>query len=73
MLFRRITGAVENSDGATEGISLDAPLPALIAPEDVDRISFLRLARLDSDKLTVAWSSIKTARSQFRTFDLVKS
>jgi hypothetical protein len=70
--FRRITGSAQNLDG-TETISIDSALGQIVNPADVDRISFLRFVRLESDQIEVAYESSEAARSVFKLVDLPAS
>lgn len=71
--YRRITGASESVDHLTETISLDSAIPVQILVTDLDRISFLRLARMDSDKFTLGWVKGDLATCQFKTRDLISA
>ncbi|MFO0336118.1 MAG: hypothetical protein ACK53C_14085 [Pseudomonadota bacterium] len=53
ILYRRITGAVEVS-ATVERLSVDTAFSFTIQPADVVQVSFLTLARLDSDAIELA-------------------
>lgn len=61
---RRITGSAV-IDASTERLTLDAALGAGIALDDVGAISFLRLARLDADRIEIAWRRWDVAETTF--------
>lgn len=54
VFYRRVTGAVNNGDG-TESLVIDSALGQLVGVSDVDLISFMYLARLDSDQIELSW------------------
>lgn len=51
-LHRRITGSTEIS-ASVERLALDAPLGVAVLPDDVARISWMTLCRLDSDTVEI--------------------
>jgi hypothetical protein len=73
IFFRRVTSASESVDGETETINLDQTFGADLAPEDVDRICFLKWRRLDADALTLAWITDGAAQVAFRFRDLLEA
>ncbi|MGA0610570.1 hypothetical protein [Caldimonas sp. KR1-144] len=54
VFYRRVTVAAEVSADVEE-LTIDAALGVAIAPEDVRQISFMRLARLASDAVEIAY------------------
>jgi hypothetical protein len=67
--FRRITGAASNGDG-TENLTFDSIIPVELSAGNIDRICYLRPARLDSDTVTLEWETTDKARSVYRIIDL---
>jgi hypothetical protein len=51
---RRIIDAVETSDDL-ETLSMDSPIGVTLQPEDIEAISFIRPARLDTDIVELSW------------------
>lgn len=74
-LFRRITGATEGTGAGlgTETLALDSPLGQVVNVADVDRISFLRYARLDSDEIEVEWLTVDKTDTNYKTTDLLRT
>jgi hypothetical protein len=62
VLYRRITGTTE-VDADTERLSLDAALGVAAAADEFLLVSFLSLARQDSDALELAWFTGEAAES----------
>ena len=56
IFYRRIAGYGE-IDADTEYVTIDSPLGIDVLPDDIDAISFLFLARLDSDAVELSWWS----------------
>ena len=56
--YRRITGATEAVDGSYETINIDSSLGVLVNATDINRISFLKLVRLESDKFSMTWQNL---------------
>lgn len=52
--YRRVTGAAE-LDENTERLSIDSGLPVTLQPSEVSRISWLALARLETDGVEINW------------------
>jgi len=69
ILYRRITGAVEVS-ATVERLSVDTVFASTIQPADVVQVSFLTLARLDTDAIELAhWTSdVSESATTFRGF-----
>lgn len=71
IFYRRILGATV--DGDEEVLTLDANFDADYEPEDFDRVSFLRWARLDQDSITMSWITDDKATASFRFVDVIKT
>jgi hypothetical protein len=61
-VYRKITAAVDNGDG-TETLTLESPTAKFFG-KDATQISFLTLARLDSDESSIEWFSNDLAQSE---------
>lgn len=70
MFFVRVESA-EAINEFSENLFLSAPLPRLLSPETVDRISFLRFARLEADTIELAKETTNFSRSEFILRELV--
>jgi hypothetical protein len=73
IFFRRITGAAESEDGETETLNLDTAFGVDLSPDDVDRVCFLKLRRLDVDAIQLAWITDEAAAVAFRLRDLLEA
>jgi hypothetical protein len=60
-VYGKITGAIDNGDG-TENLTLEAA-PGKNFPQSTTMISFLTLARLASDSVSIKWDSSEHAES----------
>jgi len=52
-VFHRRVVAVQEVDGETERVSIDTALGRTVAPEQIQRISFMMLCRLDQDDIEI--------------------
>lgn len=73
IFFRRVTSASESVDGETETLNLDQTFGADLAPDDLDRVCFLKYRRLDADALTFAWITDEACQVAFRFRDLLEA
>ena len=68
VLYRHITNAIE-IDASTEQLSIDTALGVVVTPADIRRISFMMLARSDSDTTEIHHvtdvQGVATSRSIF--------
>lgn len=64
--YRRITGSTVVSS-AVERLSIDAALAVLVSPAQVESVSYMAAARLDSDAVEIAWTSGALAESRLMT------
>lgn len=70
MFFVRVESA-EPINEISENLFLSAPLPRLLSPETVDRISFLKFARLEADNIELTKETTNVSRSEFILRELV--
>lgn len=54
VFYRRLTNADESSD-TVERLTMESPLGTAITPDDVLRISWMNVARLDTDSISFVW------------------
>lgn len=64
--YRRITGSTVVSS-TVERLSIDAALGVLVSPAQVESVSYMAAARLDSDAVEIAWTSGALAESRLMT------
>lgn len=69
VLYRRITGSTELS-ATVERLNIDAALGVTVQPADVVAVSFMMLARQESDAAELAWwtGEVVDAAGTFRSF-----
>ena len=72
VLFRRITGSVNNGDG-TEDLSLDTALGISWDSSTFKYVSFLKFCRLDSDEIEIEHITNSVARANINLVTLVKT
>lgn len=70
VFHRRVTGITE-LDGQTEAIGLDSELGVIVTPNDIRRLMWMSLARLDADALEIHYETDSVARLQ-ATFRMVQ-
>lgn len=66
IFYRRINSATAGSPGE-ELLGIDAPLGVTVPLADIQKISYLHPARLDSDAVEIAWDHDQMARIAFST------
>lgn len=62
IFYRRITASIELS-ASVEQLTLNSAIPANVAIDDIDLISFMALARMDSDMAELSWWTDTVAES----------
>ncbi|PJF45334.1 MAG: hypothetical protein CUN48_19415, partial [Candidatus Thermofonsia Clade 3 bacterium] len=70
VFHRRVTGITELDD-QSEAVDLDSALGVTVAPNDIRRIMWMSLARLEADALEIHYESDSMARLQV-TFRIVR-
>ena len=70
VFHRRVTGITE-LDGQTEAVGLDSALGVIVTPNDIRRLMWMSLARLDADALEIHYETDSVARLQ-ATFRMVQ-
>lgn len=75
-IYREVTNSVLVGDGSTEQLTLDDPLGTILTPFNIKRISFLSLARQDSDSIEVHHltdtQGVSTVTTVFKTLPAVR-
>lgn len=62
--YRRITGSAE-IDGDTERLTISSALGVEVSPSAIAAVSFMHLARLDTDAVEIAWHRWDVAEAAF--------
>jgi hypothetical protein len=62
IFYRRITASIELSS-SVEQLTLSSAIPSNVAVDDIDLISFMALARMDSDMAELSWWTDTVAES----------
>lgn len=66
---RVLSATAVNSE--KENLFLSAPLPRILTPANIDRISFLRFARLEADRVELTKETTNVSRAEFICRELV--
>jgi len=69
VLYRQITNVVK-VDNATEDIVVGTQFDYEIAPAQIHKIAFLALARLDADRVEMAWVTPNHAKVRFPVIEI---
>jgi hypothetical protein len=63
VFYRRIID-ISSVDEDHENLSMDSPLGQTVTPDDIARISWMQLLRLDTDTVELAWASPQVVSTQ---------